>query len=135
MSLDQVLGGLLGKSGAGGSGGQAGAVAALIPVISSLLAGGGLEKLMQGFKQNGLEEQANSWVGKGENKPISGGDVQKVLGQEKVAEVAKQANISEDQAADVLAQAIPAAVNHVTPEGSIPDAPSLDSQLKQVGSS
>jgi hypothetical protein len=93
----------------------------LIPVITELLAGGGLSKLLEAFKAKGMSAQADSWVGTGENQPISAADVKEVVGQEKIAEVAKQANISEDQAADVLAQAIPAAVDHVTPEGDVPD--------------
>jgi uncharacterized protein YidB (DUF937 family) len=58
--------------------------------------------------------------------------VQKVIGQEKIAQVAREANIPEDQAAHVLAEAIPAAVDHVTPEGGVPDAAQVDENLQQV---
>lgn len=129
-SLDEVLGGVLGGSGAGG--GQSAALNALIPVITGLLAGGGLSKLLEGFKANGLGEQADSWVGTGESKTISATDVQKVLGQEKVAQVAREVHISEDQAADVLAQAIPAVVDHATPDGNVPEAAKVDEQLQQA---
>jgi uncharacterized protein YidB (DUF937 family) len=133
-SLDQLLEGVLGKSGAGGSGGgQSAALGALVPVITGLLAGGGLSKLLQGFKEKGLGEQADSWVTKGDNKPISGADVQKVVGQEKISQVAKEANISKDQAADVLAQAIPAAVDHVTPDGEVPETSAVEAKLQQIG--
>jgi uncharacterized protein YidB (DUF937 family) len=79
-----------------------------------------------------MSAQADSWVGRGENQPISAADVKAVVGQEKIAEVAKQANISEDQAADVLAQAIPTAVDHVTPEGGVPDTSKVDEKLQGV---
>lgn len=131
-SLTEVLGGVLGQSGARGTGGgQSPGLSALVPVVTGLLAGGGLSKLMESFKANGLGAQADSWVAKGDNQPISGAEVQKVVGHEKIAEVAQQANISEDQAADVLAQAIPAAVDHATPEGTVDDA-KVDEQLQQV---
>lgn len=134
-SLDEVLGGVLGKSAARGAGagtGQSAALNALIPMVVSLLAGGGLSKLLQAFKAKGMGAQADSWVGTGQNQPISAADVKEVVGQEKIAEVAKQANISEDQAADVLAEAIPAAVDHVTPEGDVPDTSKVDEKLQGV---
>jgi uncharacterized protein YidB (DUF937 family) len=63
-SLDEVLGGVLGKSGAGATGGgQSAGLSALIPVVTGLLARGGLQKLLNGLKANGLSEQADSWVG------------------------------------------------------------------------
>jgi uncharacterized protein YidB (DUF937 family) len=132
-SLDEVLDGVLGQSGArGAGGGQSAALNMLIPVITGLLAGGGLSKLLEAFKAKGMSAQADSWVGTGENQPISAADVKEVVGQEKIAEVAKQANISEDQAADVLAQAIPPAVDHVTPEGDVPDTSKVDEKLQGV---
>jgi uncharacterized protein YidB (DUF937 family) len=132
-SLDEVLGGVLGQRASGGSGGgQSAALQALIPAVTALLAGGGLSKLLDSFKANGLGEQADSWVAKGENKPISASDVQNAVGQEKIAEVAREANISEDQAADVLAQAIPAAVDHATPDGFAPDPAKVDERLQEV---
>jgi uncharacterized protein YidB (DUF937 family) len=134
-SLDEVLGGVLGKSATGGAGagtGQSAALNTLIPMVVSLLAGGGLSKLLEAFKAKGMGAQADSWVGTGQNQPISAADVKEVVGQEKIAEVAKQANISEDQAADVLAQAIPAVVDHVTPEGDVPDASKVDEKLPGV---
>jgi len=72
-----------------------------------------------------------TWVSKSENKSISATDVNKVLGKEHVARVAIEANIPEDEAADVLAQAIPAAVDHVTPEGRVPDDADVDRTLEQ----
>jgi uncharacterized protein YidB (DUF937 family) len=132
-SLDEVLGGVLGQRAASGSGGgQSAAVQALLPAVTGLLAGGGLSKLLDAFKANGLGEQADSWVATGENKPISASDVQRVVGQERIAQVANEANISKDQATDVLAEAIPAAVDHATPDGVAPDPAKVDERLQAV---
>lgn len=64
-------------------------------MVVSLLASGGLSKLLEAFKAKGMGAQADSWVGTGENQPVSAADVKEVLGQEKIAEVAKQAKVDE----------------------------------------
>src|ERR1700684_4568758 len=72
------LGGLL-KGGLGGllAGGAAGSV------IS-----GGLGDLLKQLQQNGQGDTANSWVGKGENKPIAPGDLANALGANQIDSLA-----------------------------------------------
>jgi len=128
MDLEKVLSSALG--GRGGS--QSAIISALTPALGSLLAGGGLAKLLQGFQAKGLSRQADSWVSKGENKPISASDVHEVLGKEQIADFARQANISESEAAEALATVLPAAVDHVTPEGSIPASLEFDTAVAEL---
>ena len=66
---------------------------------------------------SGLSAQADSWVGTGENQPVSGQEIKGVVGEDAVKEVAQQAGISEDEAADVLAQVVPHVVSGLTPAG------------------
>ena len=84
--LDDILGGLTGgKTGSGKSGaagGMGGLLTSLLPVLGGMLASGGLQKVLAGFQANGLSAQADSWVGTGENEPISAADVRKVVGDE-----------------------------------------------------
>jgi uncharacterized protein YidB (DUF937 family) len=122
------VGGLAG--GGGGGGGTGALIAALAPAVGSLLAGGGLSKILSGFQAKGFSSQADSWVSGGENKPISPTDVKQVLEPQEIAQVAQQANISEDQAAEVLAQAIPAAVDKATPDGTVPNPEEVDAALQ-----
>ena len=139
MGVDDLLGGLLGKQGGSGGlggmlggsgGGQSALIAALAPALMGLLANGGLSKILQGFQAKGFSSQADSWVSTGQNQPISGADVQQVVDRGELAQVAQQAGISEEQAADVLAEAIPAAVDRVTPEGNVPDDDAIDAALR-----
>jgi uncharacterized protein YidB (DUF937 family) len=137
-SMEELLGGLLGGSGSqsglggilGGLGGGGGSpLAMLAPVVTGMLAGGGLSKLMSGMQAAGLEDKARSWISSETNKPISADEVKKVVDPKQIAQLATQADVSHDEAAGLIAQALPAAVNHVTPEGTVPDAATVDKAL------
>lgn len=41
--------------------------------------------------------------------------------------------VSHDEAAALIAQALPAVVNHVTPDGALPDAATADQHLCAIG--
>ena len=138
--LDDLLGGLLGGSGAqgalgsllGGSRGGGSPLNALLPVVTGMLAGGGLSKIVSGMQSAGLEDKAKSWIAKGENKPISADEVKQVVPAEKIAEVAQKAGVSHDDAAGLIAQALPAVVSHVTPDGHVPADGALDQALGKL---
>jgi uncharacterized protein YidB (DUF937 family) len=77
--LDSILGAVSGKSDASGE------AALLIGVLSGLLAqSGGLQGLANKFSQGGEGNAFSSWVGMGENQPISSNQVQNVLGSDQV---------------------------------------------------
>ena len=119
--LESILGGLAG--GGGGSTGGAGAAggAALIAVLMQLLQrNGGLGGLLQQFQQAGYGREADSWVSTGENSPIGGDVLSKVLGSGEIDRIAQQLGMSRGQAADQVASALPDVVNQMTPKGSVP---------------
>ena len=124
--LDDMLGGLLGGRGGGGT------MGALMPVLAGLLASGGLSKIMGGLNANGLSAQADSWVGTGANEPVSGKDIEQAAGKEEIQKVAQQLGISESQAADALAQALPEVVDKVSPEGKLPPEQDLDAAFDKL---
>ena len=96
-----------------------GLLGSLLPALGGMLAGGGLQQVLSGFQANGLSAQTDSWIGTGENKPISGEDVRKVVGAEELAKIAAQLGVSEDEAADAVAQVLPTVVDKVSPEGHL----------------
>ncbi|HEY3612485.1 MAG TPA: YidB family protein [Gaiellales bacterium] len=140
--LEDLLGGLMGGSGGaggalgsllgGGSRGGGSPLTALLPVVTGMLAGGGLSKIMSGLQSAGLEDKAKSWIAKGENKPLSADEVKQVVPAEKIAEVAQKAGVSHDDAAGLIAQALPAVVDHVTPDGHVPDDAAVDATLGKL---
>lgn len=128
--LGDLLGGLMGGSrgGSGGSG-MATAAAVLAPMVAGFLKSGGLEKLLSGFKQAGMEKQAASWVGKGPNEPISAQQVEQAVAPDKIDEVASELGVSHEQAAAVLADVIPGVVDAVSPEGEVPSTEELAAKI------
>ena len=49
---------------------------------------GGIMGLVESFHQNGLGGIISSWIGTGHNQPISGGQLQAVLGSSQIANLA-----------------------------------------------
>jgi uncharacterized protein YidB (DUF937 family) len=135
--LGDVLGGLLGGGAQGSPGTKSGGVstgaliAGLAPVVIGMLKSGGLQKMISGFQDKGMADKADSWVSTGDNKPVSGNEMRVALGDEEVHQVAQQAGISEDEAADVLAKVVPEVVNNLTPNGQLPSDDELETLLRQ----
>ena len=135
--LDSIIGGLTG-GGSGGSqaGGMGGLLGSLLPALGGMLGGGGLQQVLSGFQANGLSAQTDSWIGTGENQPISGDDVRKAVGSDELAKIAAQLGVSEDEAADAVAQVLPTVVDKVSPDGKLAPDGELDSTfgaLEQLG--
>ena len=126
--LESILGGLAGGlggagmgSGAGPSMGAQGGGGALIAILLQMLQQhGGLGGLLSQFQQAGYGKQADSWVSTGENAPINGDILSKVLGSGEIDRIAQQLGMSRGQAADQMASALPDVVNRMTPKGSVP---------------
>jgi uncharacterized protein YidB (DUF937 family) len=81
---------------------------------------GGLSAIVAKLQQAGFGDQVKSWIGNGQNIPITADELQQVLGSEKVKELAARFNIPIDQLSKVLAQQLPTAVDHASPNGSLP---------------
>ena len=82
---------------------------------------GGLQGLVQTFHDKGLGGIAQSWVGTGQNLPISADQIQHVLGSDQVKALAAKAGISPDAASGAIAQMLPGVIDKLTPNGQIPD--------------
>ncbi|HMK21707.1 MAG TPA: YidB family protein [Terriglobales bacterium] len=86
---------------------------------------GGLSGLVQSFHDKGLGALAASWVGTGQNLPITADQIQHVLGSEQVKQLAAKAGISPDVASNALSQLLPGLVDKLTPNGQMPQHSSL----------
>jgi uncharacterized protein YidB (DUF937 family) len=80
----------------------------------------GLADIVSKFQQGGLGHLADSWVGTGENQPVSPDQISQVLGSGKLGEIASQLGLSQDDVAGGLSKILPDLVNHVTPNGQMP---------------
>ena len=112
--LDSILGAVSGKGDADGG------ANALVGVLGGLLAqSGGLQGLANKFSQGGQGGAFSSWVGMGENQPISSNQIQNVLGSEQVKALAAKMGVDPTQASQFLAEYLPKVVDKLTPEGKV----------------
>jgi uncharacterized protein YidB (DUF937 family) len=82
----------------------------------------GLADIVNKFQNGGLGDIANSWVGTGENMPVSADQISSVLGCGKLSELANQFGISTDDIAGGLSKILPDLVNQATPNGEVPQS-------------
>ncbi|MHC2334074.1 YidB family protein [Bradyrhizobium sp. USDA 4454] len=98
--------------------------AAVIPVVLGEVMGnggqGGLSAIVAKLEQAGLGEQVKSWIGTGQNLPITAQQLQEVLGSDTVKQLAAKFGIPVDQLSQVLAQQLPGAVDSASPNGKLP---------------
>ena len=86
---------------------------------------GGLDGLVQSFQQKGLGDVISSWVGTGQNLPISADQITHVLGSDAVKNMAAKAGISPDQVTTQLSTLLPGLIDKLTPNGHTGDAGGL----------
>ena len=86
---------------------------------------GGLGGLMKKLEQGGLGNQANSWVGSGQNQTVSPGQLSQALGPNIIKTLSQLTGLSEDDLTKQLSQGIPVIVNTLTPNGRLPTVAEL----------
>lgn len=100
--------------------------AAVLPVVlgevmgTNQQGGGTLNNIVARLEQAGLGTQVRSWIGTGQNLPITADQVKQVLGSDVVRQLAAKYNIPIDQVAEVLAHQLPQAVDNASPDGKLP---------------
>ena len=81
---------------------------------------GGISGLAEQFAAQGLGHIISSWIGTGQNLPISPEQLQSVLGSQQVQAIAAKVGLSPDVVNSGLAQILPQIVDHLTPNGQVP---------------
>ena len=81
---------------------------------------GGLGGLLEKFQQSGHGDVAKSWVGSGQNQPISPGPLSSALGPSIIKALAQKTGMSEQELTAQLSQALPGFVDKLTPQGRLP---------------
>ncbi|MEQ1485607.1 YidB family protein [Methyloglobulus sp.] len=90
---------------------------------------GGLSGLVEKIAAGGLGDQVASWVGTGENLPISAEQLQAVLGSPFVQGLAEKFGINTADVAGSLSSLLPQVIDKLTPDGQVPG----DNKLLEIG--
>jgi uncharacterized protein YidB (DUF937 family) len=103
----------------GGQGGQEGGLGALSKLFSS---NGGMQGMTSKLSQGGMSQQVQSWIGHGQNQPVSGDQVQGALDPNSMREFSQQTGMPPEQASSQVAQILPHMMDQATPQGQMPSA-------------
>ena len=81
----------------------------------------GLEVLLRQFQQNGLGDIINSWIGPGQNQPISPTQLHQAIGQNTVNDLSRQRGAPQDELLALLSKYLPGIIDKLTPNGQLPN--------------
>jgi uncharacterized protein YidB (DUF937 family) len=118
--LDSVVGAFNSARGGAGATGTTGAIVSEVLVMLQNKQGGGLNGLVQAFENGGLGHLVQSWVGSGQNLPVSPDQINNVLGSSGVlARIAQATGLQQSDVEQRLSGLLPQIVDHLTPNGQI----------------
>jgi uncharacterized protein YidB (DUF937 family) len=107
--VEKIGGSLIGEQ-------HAGALSAVTEYINSPQVGGisGLQKM---FEEKGLGGIVGSWIGGGQNQPISADQLNSVLHSDALNQVASKFGLDTSQLQSMMTQLLPHVVDSMTPNG------------------
>lgn len=109
-----------------GDSGQGG----IMEVVAGLLgSSGGIQALINTLQNQGLGEVVASWIGTGQNLPISAEQLQAVLGSEQVQAIAQKLGLSSAETSSSLANLLPRIIDQLSPDGQLPEGNLLEQGL------
>jgi len=98
--------------------------AAAVPIVLNQVLGnngqGGINTILDQLRKAGLGNIVDSWLGQGKNIQITPDQLRAVLSNDQVKQLCARFGIPADQLLQILAQQLPAAVDHASPQGTIP---------------
>jgi uncharacterized protein YidB (DUF937 family) len=77
--------------------------------------------IVSNLNAQGLMNIASSWLGNGENAPISADAVKNLFGKEKLSQIATKLDLDEDSVANGVTEALPEIIDKSSRDGSLFD--------------
>ena len=110
---------------------HAGVLSAILNYVNSPQVGGisGLEKM---FQEKGLGGIVSSWIGTGQNLPVSADQLQNVFHSGALQQAAQSAGIDSGQLVSMMSTLLPHIVDKLTPNGVVPEDTALQQMMKAV---
>ena len=93
---------------------------------------GGVSGMVQSLNNGGLGAAVTSWIGTGQNLPVSADQIESALGSGPIANLAAKAGISPDQAKAAITQFLPQVIDKLSPNGQLPQGGLLESALSML---
>ena len=113
--FDNIAGRVIGKLGSSDS--QDVMLQAAIKLFNEY---GGLNGILDKFRSSGFAAEADSWVGTGNNLPITSAQITQVLGQPMLDDLAAKLGMPADAIGRKLAEYLPKVIDRLTPDGIVP---------------
>lgn len=106
----------------------------LMSTVMGLLGGqGGLNGLVSQFASKGLGDIIGSWVGTGNNLPVSADQLQSVLGGDTIKNLASKLGMDSGALTSQLSNLLPQAVDKLTPDGKVPEGDIMSKGMDMLG--
>ena len=102
-------------------GDKVGDMGGIMDALSGLTDGNGLDLagITDKLQEGGLGEQLSSWLGDGENSPVSADQLTNALGADKISEMASKLGVDAGAAAETLSQAMPSLLDKFSSGGNL----------------
>lgn len=102
-------------------GDKMGDVGGIMEALSGLTSGEGLDigGIAEKLKEGGLGDQLGSWLGDGDNLPVSADQLTSALGADNIGNVASKLGVDAGSAAETLSQAMPSLLDKMSAGGSL----------------
>lgn len=93
---------------------------AALSLIANNGQAGGLHGLVERFQEAGLGNVISSWIGTGQNTPVTAEQMEQVLGEGHLQQISEETGLPQHDVADRLSDVLPDLVDKLTPSGHIP---------------
>ncbi|MBV9824631.1 MAG: DUF937 domain-containing protein [Alphaproteobacteria bacterium] len=93
---------------------------------------GGLGELVQRLEQGGLGDAVRSWIGPGNNQTVAPDQLGQALGPQTIERLAQNTGLEHSQLLPLLAQALPAIIDRLTPNNRLPSESELSQQQNPI---
>ena len=90
---------------------------------------GGLGGLLNKLEQGGLGKATSSWVGSGQNQPVSPSQLGSALGSNIIKTLSQKSGLSEDELTKQLSHILPGIIDNLTPNGRLPTETELSQKM------
>jgi uncharacterized protein YidB (DUF937 family) len=89
----------------------------------------GLDNTVRDLEHSGHGDIAHSWVGRGENLPITPRQLEAALGEPAIGGMIEQTGMERNELLETLSRYLPRIIDHLTPQGTLPS----DEQPARMG--